>query len=330
MGSKEKARILFDTDIGCDCDDAGALALLHALCTRGEAELLAVTACYRSPWVAGCIDAVNTYYGRRVPVGVLHGRDFEMPNIYAQALCERFPCAYPAGSAAEDTVTVLRRALAGEEDGSVTLVATGSLSSMAALLESAPDEYSELPGPELISRKIGRTVVMGGRFKELWPMPVLDGDPGDADERETWREWNIYADIPASQKVCKEWPGEIVFSSYEIGNYIITLKEFETAYPGNPVSYAYRIHHPEGGGRQSWDLTAMLDAVRPNAGYWNYRPYGRTIVDDSGAIRWVPGETGRHTCLLPRMDYEAVRQVIDELVLEGEKARHGRSEEERK
>ena len=35
--------ILLDTDIGGDCDDAGALALLNILALRGEAELLAGT-----------------------------------------------------------------------------------------------------------------------------------------------------------------------------------------------------------------------------------------------------------------------------------------------
>ncbi len=63
-------KIILDTDIGFDCDDAGALALLHRLCDREEAELLAVTACYDSPYVAGCIDAINRYYKRTVPVGV--------------------------------------------------------------------------------------------------------------------------------------------------------------------------------------------------------------------------------------------------------------------
>ena len=40
----DKAKIIFDTDIGGDCDDAGTLAMLHRLCDKGEAELLAVTA----------------------------------------------------------------------------------------------------------------------------------------------------------------------------------------------------------------------------------------------------------------------------------------------
>ena len=36
-------KIIFDTDIGGDCDDAGALAILHEAQNAGKAELLAVT-----------------------------------------------------------------------------------------------------------------------------------------------------------------------------------------------------------------------------------------------------------------------------------------------
>ena len=67
-------KIIFDTDIGWDCDDAGALALIHSLCNKGEAELLAVTATYYHRYVAGCIDAINRFYGRIVPVGVNYAR----------------------------------------------------------------------------------------------------------------------------------------------------------------------------------------------------------------------------------------------------------------
>ena len=46
-------KIIFDTDIGWDCDDAGTLAMLHRLCDKGEAELLAVTHCFATPYLAG-------------------------------------------------------------------------------------------------------------------------------------------------------------------------------------------------------------------------------------------------------------------------------------
>ncbi len=35
--------LIFDTDIGNDCDDVLALGMIHSLQTRGECELLAVT-----------------------------------------------------------------------------------------------------------------------------------------------------------------------------------------------------------------------------------------------------------------------------------------------
>src|SRR5690606_29052446 len=38
----QPVRVIFDTDLGPDADDAGALALLHALADRGEAEILGV------------------------------------------------------------------------------------------------------------------------------------------------------------------------------------------------------------------------------------------------------------------------------------------------
>ena len=59
---KEAIKIIFDTDIGGDCDDAGALALIHRLCDKGETEFLAVTHCCNSPYLAGCIDSINHFF----------------------------------------------------------------------------------------------------------------------------------------------------------------------------------------------------------------------------------------------------------------------------
>ena len=61
-------KIIFDTDIGGDCDDAGALAILHEAQNAGKAELLAVTLSTSSPYAAGCADAINRYYGHIVPI----------------------------------------------------------------------------------------------------------------------------------------------------------------------------------------------------------------------------------------------------------------------
>lgn len=309
-------KILFDTDIGGDCDDAGALAMLHRLCDRGECELLAVTACYASPYVAGCIDAINRYYGREVPVGILHGKPSAEPGVYSRGLCEEFENSYPPENTdcVPDTVAVMRRVLAQADDHSVTLAATGSMASLAALVQSSADAYSPLDGRALIAQKVLRTVVMGGRFFGSWPMPIVLG----GDFTVTW-EWNIRADIPAAQIMCRMWPGELIFSSYEIGLWCVTMKGYAQKAPdADPVRRAYELH-PCGRdyGRESWDHTALLYAVRPDAGYWNLHPQGRVTVDDEGVTEWHAEAGGMQTYLLPREDYAVIRDVINGLVFTG-------------
>lgn len=294
----EQVTVLFDTDIGADCDDAGALALLHRLCDRGEATLAAVTACYASPYAAGCIDAINTFFGRSVPIGINHGTPPFEKSVYAEQLCQGFPHRFPPDVNAPDTLAVLRQTLADAPDGSITFVVTGMLTSAAKLLTSPPDAISPLSGSALIARKIVRTVIMGGRFTE---------------PRQP--EWNIRCDIPSAKTVCDGWPGELVFSGFEIGSACISLQDYtRLGNPADPTRLAYALHPSGKNGRESWDLTAMLEAVRPGQ-YWHYAPYGRITVDDSGITTLRPDPDCRHTYLLPRAASDEIRAVIDGLVM---------------
>ena len=43
-------KIIFDTDIGGDCDDTGSLAIVHECERAGKAKLLAVTLSTASPY----------------------------------------------------------------------------------------------------------------------------------------------------------------------------------------------------------------------------------------------------------------------------------------
>src|ERR1700733_395896 len=66
--------VIFDTDMGNDIDDALALALLHALESRGECRIIAVTITKDNPWAAPYIDIVNTFYRRpEIPIGMVKG-----------------------------------------------------------------------------------------------------------------------------------------------------------------------------------------------------------------------------------------------------------------
>ena len=50
-GTMEAApvKVIFDTDMANDCDDAGALAVLHALADLGEVEILATATNRKDP-----------------------------------------------------------------------------------------------------------------------------------------------------------------------------------------------------------------------------------------------------------------------------------------
>ena len=127
---------------------------------------------------------------------------------------------------------------------------------------------------------------------------------------------NIKADIPAAQSLCREWPGELVVSSYEIGLWCVTMKGYaQTAPKEDPVRRAYDLH-PGGrvNGRESWDHTALLYAVRPDAGYWNLHPYGHITVEDDGVTTWHAEEGGKQTYLMPREDYDVIRDIINAIV----------------
>ncbi len=66
-----QTKVILDTDIGSDCDDAGAMAVLHKLADKGEVKILGVIySSGKNKFGIGVCDAINTYYGRGdLPLG---------------------------------------------------------------------------------------------------------------------------------------------------------------------------------------------------------------------------------------------------------------------
>ena len=72
VAAEPQLNIIFDTDMGGDCDDVGALYILHGAVERGEAKLLATMGCVSSKAIAPALDAINIWFGRpEIPVGTL-------------------------------------------------------------------------------------------------------------------------------------------------------------------------------------------------------------------------------------------------------------------
>jgi inosine-uridine nucleoside N-ribohydrolase len=257
----EPVRLIFDTDMGNDVDDALALAVIHALQSRGEAMLLAVTVSKDNRYAAPYVD--------------LDGRE------------------------APDAVSVLRRVLAAQSNGSVVMVVVGFSTNLARLLDSAPDAFSPLRGAPLAAQKVRLLSAMAGRFPS--------GDP----------EYNVKTDIPSARKVFEEWPSPIVFSGFEIGNALkfpATSIENDFSWVGDhPVAEAYRNYMRMPYDRPTWDLTAALYAVRPASQYFSLSPAGRVTVDEKGQTVFTAAPDGQHRFLVLEDGQKA--RTLETLVL---------------
>jgi len=299
-------RLIFDTDMGNDVDDAVALAMIHALESKGEARLLAVTVTKDNRWAAPFVDLTNTFYGRgEIPVGVVRSgktpEDSKMIRMPAERQRPDGSFVYPHhlvdGREAPEAVGLLRRILAKEKDGAVTIVQVGFSTNLARLLDSRPDEASPMAGRDLVKRKVRMLSMMGGAFPE--------GKP----------EYNIEIDIPSAKKLLAEWPTPIVTSGYEVGNKILypassIVHDFGYV-PDHPVAEAYRLYMKMPYDRPMWDPTAVLYAVRPAA--FGLSPRGVITVDGQGRTHFTADQAGTHQYLTPTaaQHTDAVRAIIE-------------------
>ena len=304
----DPVKLIFDTDIGNDVDDALALGVIHALQSRGECELVAVTITKDHELCAAFVDAVNTFYGRGgIPIGVTNsGVTPEDSKFLALARAQdngtlRYPHGLASGKDAPGAVTVLRQALAAQPDNSVAIAQVGFSTNLARLLDSPPDAVSPLSGRDLAATKVRVLSIMAGAFA-----------PIDGKEH---REYNVVMDIPSAQKLVREWPTPIVYSGYEIGAAITypadSIEQDFSYIEHHPLAEAYQLYMPTPHERPTWDLTSVLWAVRPERGYFRLSPPGRAIVNENGVTTFQETPDGKHRYLIvDEMQAVRIREAL--------------------
>ena len=276
---RKPVQLILDTDMSGDADDAGTLALLHALADRGECELLAtiVNRADLTKASAAAVDAINTYYGRPdIPIGTdkVGPTALQRTSLYTRALRDGFPNDIGPDDQAPDALDIYRRVLAAQPDGSVTVCCVGAFSNLAELWRREP---------ALVRAKIRRVIVMGGQFPH-------------AAKPET----NIATHPEAARLVAAEWPAEMVWQGFEVGDAVLTGKGLKQTPASNPVRRAYELRlygkRPAiEGGQPSYDQAAALYAVRgtdPNL--WQEERGGRVVIDETGLSRWVADDASPH------------------------------------
>src|ERR1044071_4308973 len=159
--------VIFDSDMGPDYDDVGAITLLHAFADSGYVNILATVASTKYEGVAAVFNVLNTYFKRpELLIGVPKGKALELKDWqhWTDTLQLKYPHTIIKNSEVPDAIEVYRKTLTSQKDGSVTIVTTGFLTNLAELLRSGPDKYSKLNGKELVKRKVKQLVCMAGGF----------------------------------------------------------------------------------------------------------------------------------------------------------------------
>lgn len=314
QSSPEPVKLIFDTDIGNDCDDVMAVGVIHSLQTRGECELLAVTITKDHPLAAAFTDVLNTFYGRGdIPIGVCNSGvtpEKGKFNGLAEATDDgkvRYEHDLLSGKDAPSAVEVLRKTLAAAEDHSVVIAQVGFSTNLADLLKSVADEHSNLSGRDLVKQKVRLLSAMAGAFTKI---------PNDKGQLYDHREYNVVKDLPSAKSLAENWPTPILWSGFEIGlNLRYPHRSIEQDFryvDHHPVPEAYVLYNPPPHDRPTWDLTSVLQAVRPDHHYFDLSPAGNVTIDENGLTTHVPAENGRDRFLILRDDQKG--RAIEALV----------------
>lgn len=302
-GQKMPAKLIFDTDMGPDYDDVGAITLLHAFADQGEIEILATIASTKYEGVAGVLNVLNTYFERpELPIGVPISKAIDKKDWqhWTDTLLANYPHQIKANNETPDAVALYRKVLAAQPDNSVTIVTVGFLTNIANLLRSEPDEFSKLTGFELVSQKVEKLVSMAGKFPE-------------------GSEFNVNQDPASSQFAIANWPKPIIYSGFEIGEKIhtgiplINNKKIMNSPVKDVFSLAIPMSKEDENGRMSWDQTAVYVAAVGYEKFFHIEQ-GKMVVAEDGSNTWDTSGEGQFR-LVGKKNMMQIEKEINNLMM---------------
>jgi len=305
-GSEQKSApqpIIFDSDMGPDYDDVGAITMLHAYADSGYIDILATVASTRYEGVAAVMNVLNTYFNRQnIPIGIpkQNGLTLRDWQHWTDTLIKNYPHQIKTNNEVPDAVEVYRKTLASQPDTSVIIVTTGFLTNLANLLRSQPDNYSSLDGVALVKQKVKQLVSMGGRFPE-------------------GKEFNLDQDAASSRYVFSNWPTKVLFSGFEIGDKIkvglplIHNHQIQSSPVKNVFSICIPMAAEDSAGRKSWDETAVLVAVKGYASFYKLHQ-GQIVIAEDGSNTWDDNGSHSQAYLEEAVSSDVVQSYINDLI----------------
>ncbi len=313
---KTPRTVLLDTDIGPDCDDVGALAVLIYYAKQYGFSIGGICNCTSNKAGNGVIDAVCRRCGIDTPpLGQWHGEGFmDSPEHckYNTAVAEAHSEAYRNGTLpVDDEVTFYRKRLAAAKDGEVMVISIGMFNNLAALLDSPADDISPLTGVELVKAKVYALVSMAAILPQ-------------------GRECNVVSDYKSAEKVFANWPTAIYLSDFHIGVNVKTgyghVTDPETIM-ADPLPMSYHLYTKEWnwegaiiGQNASYDLTAVQFAALGEGELYGLDTPGdlefyAEIPELPDATRFVPNPMGNKIFMTKKVADEVIADSLQKILV---------------
>ncbi len=315
FASAKPAKVIFDTDMGNDVDDALALVMLHAYEKAGKLSLGACSVNKANVYAPVYVSVVNEFYGRGdIPIFFLGTEGpTKKDGLFNKQVSEKtdkfgayqYPRRVDTKSELVPAVKGLRKFLADSEDGGVVYISVGFSTNVSNLLKSEPDEISPLSGSELVAKKVSYFSVMAGDFSGV--------------EKP---EYNVVKDIPAFKYFVENCPVPIVFSGFEVGKAICfphdsVDTDMYRVKGGNPVADAYNLYAARAGkntngrhDRPSWDMTSVLVVAEPSS--FDLSEPGVVSVDEKGRTSFTQKASGKHRYILVPNERD-IKNIIERM-----------------
>ena len=305
----KKRSVILDTDIGPDCDDVAALAILISYAKELDFPILGVCNCTSNIYGSATIDAIKDYCGYGdFKIGMYSNPGFYEDSIkYNKFVAEKYSKRFTDGNLELlPHVTFYRKLLAEAEDDSVILITIGMFNCLSDFLKSQPDDISPLSGIELAEKKIHALVSMAA---------VLPAG----------REFNVICDYEASKFCFDNFPKPMYLSDFKIGLSVFTGYDPTDAenHKDDLLFDAYRLYTADWarlGFNRSFDLTAVQFACEGVGDIYSLTAPGRLDffneapdrLPNADATRFVEDENGRIRFMVKVADDKRIEELLQE------------------
>lgn len=267
-------KIIIDTDIGDDIDDAFAIALALR---SPELQILGISTTFGDTEArAKILDRLLGEAGRS-DIPVLAGIPTHTTNPMTQ---RRYGQGGHFARASHSNAVDFILEQIRRQPGQITLVAIGPLVNVGALIEKDPQTFL----------KLKRVVMMGGSIERGY------GDPWTSRPPPPSAEWNIINDIPAAQKL---FLSGVPLFVMPLDSTQLKLDEVKRAFlfrQATPLTDALTLLYHEWGQQTPTLFDPMTIAFILNPQICPAQPM-HIRVDGKGFTRQEPGAPNAQVCL---------------------------------